>query len=257
VGEAIVSYDALLAEPEPNWDEMAIEADTLPREYHIPFPFTTVNDALWDWLSRQPAPVGTHVAIDRPEPTDRILRYRIIRDNTALCDIHLRMVNMQLTKLTVRQPQKPPGFSPAHWRFLIRSVVCILPRFIAWLNEEQQHPLDSISIGQATLMAAAPPALSIAALPVSETDEPTEHTVASEQPPQPKKPRGGGRPSYKANQWAYQEVNERGRPSREAYPEWEEKLRAEIGDDKFSLLANPRDSFNQAIKLKKGDLKKP
>ncbi len=68
---------------------------------------------------------------------------------------------------------------------------------------------------------------------------------------QPSRKRRGGRPAYSANKWAYKEIHARGREPHDVYPEWEQQLRAEIGDEKFDELVDPKDSFAQAIKLKK------
>lgn len=57
---------------------------------------------------------------------------------------------------------------------------------------------------------------------------------------------GGGRPPYKANRWAYEQVNVLGRPPREVYPQW-----LELMGDIVETLADPRDSFRKAIRPKR------
>lgn len=58
--------------------------------------------------------------------------------------------------------------------------------------------------------------------------------------------RKGGRPSDPDNDWAREQVQDLGRPSRDVYPEWLERIgtRAQTLDD-------PSDSFKKAIKPKK------
>jgi hypothetical protein len=53
-----------------------------------------------------------------------------------------------------------------------------------------------------------------------------------------------GRPRSSDNTWAYQQVRELGRPPADVYPEWFERV-------KDLRLADPRDSFNKAIRPKK------
>lgn len=60
-----------------------------------------------------------------------------------------------------------------------------------------------------------------------------------------------GRPSYKTTEWVYREVNVKGRAPRDVRAEWEQRYREEVGDEQFEALANPDDSFYQAIKPKK------
>jgi hypothetical protein len=59
----------------------------------------------------------------------------------------------------------------------------------------------------------------------------------------PRKTRQGGRPRNLDDEWAWKEVNEKGRPPREVYTEWV----CRIGE-RVSSLADPYDSFKKATK---------
>ena len=58
--------------------------------------------------------------------------------------------------------------------------------------------------------------------------------------------RKGGRPSDPDNDWAREQVQDLGRPSRDVYPEWLERI-----GSRAQTLDNPSDSFKKAIKPKK------
>jgi hypothetical protein len=59
--------------------------------------------------------------------------------------------------------------------------------------------------------------------------------------------RRGGRPPNPANEWAREQVNNLGRPRREVYPEWLERL-----GEREQELADPWDSFQKVLRVGRG-----
>ncbi len=68
-------------------------------------------------------------------------------------------------------------------------------------------------------------------------------SVQSQMPAAPK--RQGGRPRLAVNEWAYEQVWVKGRERQEVFREWRERI-----GSKKALLADPRDSFNKAVREK-------
>lgn len=60
-----------------------------------------------------------------------------------------------------------------------------------------------------------------------------------------------GRPRYKANDWAYEQVHMHGNKPTDIYNEWEDRLRSEMPPEQFDMLADPKDSFTKAIRQRK------
>lgn len=60
-----------------------------------------------------------------------------------------------------------------------------------------------------------------------------------------------GRPRNQDDDWAYDEVRDRGRKPEEVYPEWRNRI-----GKRFDLLVDPEDTFRHAIKTGRKKLKK-
>lgn len=213
----------------------------LPWSILISAPFPVLDAALDTYLSDIPAFAAqraTETGIDTSTsivrmPTSAgsscyIAIYRL-RETHGTTTIKVRMTDQGRTLLFVRAAPLTP--------LTKTCTVTLVASFLTWYIRDQ---LQWRELEQTATAAAA-------------TGREQDQRVAADAfvaIAAPERNRSG-RPRYEANKWAYREVRERRRRPRDVYSEWEQRLRAEIGENKFALLDNPRDNFNKAIRQRK------
>jgi hypothetical protein len=216
-------------------------ASTLPWRILVAAPFPALDAALSTYISGLPAFAAQRAAatqidfdfqVNHTSTSSGSSRYRTIirlRETSGTMTMDMRMIRQDRTLLRVEAAPRS--------ELMKLCTVMLTASFLTWLIRDLKgwHELEQEARSRTAEQEQhqRTTADSIIALTTSLRNRP-------------------GRPQYAANAWAFREVRERGRKPRDVYPEWEQRLRAEIGNDRFALLENPRSSFYQAIRhLKK------